>query len=99
VLDDDHRAVLQIADALMSLFSFANHRDVQLFARQDDRLDRIGQLVDVEDRDALDVRDAIEIVIVGNEFCAKILRKSNEPCIHVAKRHVVIIQFANLEAR
>ncbi len=35
VLDDDHRAVVEIADALAGLFAVAHDRDVQFFAGQD----------------------------------------------------------------
>ncbi len=68
LLDHDHRAVIEIADALVRLLAFANDVHVQFFARQHDGLDRVGELVDVEHLDAFDLRDAIEIVVVGEEL-------------------------------
>jgi hypothetical protein len=99
VFDDDHRSIFKVADALMKLFPFANHGDVQLLAGQHDRFDRVGELVNVEHRDAFDVRDAVEIVIVGHELGAKLLRQAHQPRVHVARGHVGEISFADLDCR
>ena len=42
---DDHRTVIKVCNALVMLFSILDDLDGQLFTRQDDRLDRIGEIV------------------------------------------------------
>ena len=66
-LDHDHRAVVQVADALAGLLALLDDLDAHLLAGVDDRLHRVGQLVDVQDPDALQLRHAVEVVVVGED--------------------------------
>ena len=66
-LDDDHRAVVEEADALARLLALLDDPDAELLAGQDRRLDRVRQRVDVQDPDALQLGDAVEVEVVGQD--------------------------------
>src|ERR1017187_8954319 len=51
VVDDDHRAIIQISDALVVFLAFFKDKHFHDLARQHDGLERVRQLVDVQDRD------------------------------------------------
>src|SRR6185295_15123516 len=61
VVDDDHRAVVQIRDTLVVFLAFFCHEHGHDLAGEHDRLQRVGQLVDVEDFDTAKLRDFIEV--------------------------------------
>ena len=52
LFDHHHRAVIEIADALADLVAGLDDLDRQRFARQRDRLQRVGHLIQVDDLDA-----------------------------------------------
>src|SRR5881628_2615974 len=58
ILDDDHGAVLEVADGLAGLFAFLDHAHGNLLARQNDWTDGLREVVHVEHGDALELRDA-----------------------------------------
>jgi len=62
----------------MGFLTFANDLHVELLARQNDRFDGVGQLVDVKNRNTLDLRNAIKIVIIGQKLSLKLLRQTNQ---------------------
>ena len=62
-LDHDHRAVVEVADALLGLLALADDLDAQRLARQHRRLERVREVVDVEHAHALDLRDLVEVVV------------------------------------
>jgi len=47
ILDDDHSAIIQVADTLAGFFALLHDLDLHIFARQQDRLDGVGKFVDV----------------------------------------------------
>src|SRR5437870_1702672 len=53
ILDDDHRAVLEVADALGLLLSFLDHPNGDLFTGQDDRTHGLREVVHVQHGDSL----------------------------------------------
>ena len=52
-LDHDHRPVVEVRDALAGLLALLDDLDLQRVAGQERRLDRVGELVEVQDADAL----------------------------------------------
>src|ERR1043165_2950170 len=64
VVDDHHRAVVQIGDTLVVLFAFLKDEDAHRFARQNHRLQRVREFVDVQHVDAAKLRYFVEIEIV-----------------------------------
>ena len=62
-VDDHHRPVVEVADALARLLAFLDHPNAHFFAGQDRGLDGVRQLIDIEDSNPLDRGDPIEIVV------------------------------------
>src|SRR5207342_3525141 len=53
-------------------------------ARQDDRLERVGQLVDVEHVDAAQLRDLVQVEVVRHDLAVQRTRQLNELEIDLA---------------
>ena len=66
-LDDDHRPVIEEADALAGLLALLDHLDPELLAGQDGGLHGVGQRVDVQDPHALELGDPVQVVVVGQD--------------------------------
>ena len=66
-LDDDHRAVVEERDALAGLLALLDDLDPERFAGQERRLDRVRELVEVDDPDALELGDPVEVVVGGQD--------------------------------
>jgi len=67
-IDNDHGAILQEGDALRGFFAFAEDEDAHGFTGKNGWLHRIGQFVDIQNRNALNAGDFVEIVIIGDNF-------------------------------
>ena len=52
-VNDDHRAVLEVADALAKLFPVFDNVYEHFFTREYDGFDGVGKLVDVQDGDTI----------------------------------------------
>ncbi len=90
VLDDDHRAVLEIADRLGGLLTLLDHAHRDLLARQDDRTNGFREIVHVEHRDALKLGHAIEAVIIGHDRDAEALRERDELSVGAVPSRVLL---------
>src|SRR5256885_5343780 len=67
VLHHDHGAVIQVGDPLVLLFPFLDHLDVHLLTGDDDRLERVGEVVEVEDANPFQLRHPVEVVIIRHD--------------------------------
>src|SRR5262249_55713055 len=63
-----HRSVVEVSHALVIFLTFLQDKDPHYFAGQHDRLQGVGELVDVEHGHAPELRDFVEIEIVGDDF-------------------------------
>ena len=91
VVDDDHRAVIEIGDALVVFLPFLEDEDLHDLARQDDRLQRVRQLVDVQHFDAAKLRDLVQIEVVRDDLALKRARQLDQLQVdfaHVREVHV-----------
>ena len=77
-LDDDHRPVVEETDALARLLALLDHLDPQLLAGQDGRLHGVGERVDVHHPHALELGDAVEVEVVGEDDAAAALGELDE---------------------
>src|SRR5262249_56692623 len=68
VVDHDHGPIVQVGDPLVVFLPFFDHEDLHELAGEDDRLERIGQLVDVEDLHAAQLRHFVQIEVVGHDL-------------------------------
>ena len=84
VFDHDHGAVVKVADALADLLASIDHLDLELLARDEARLDRVGQLVDVQDVDVLDLRNLVEVEIGGQQVGVQLLRQLDQLAVDSA---------------
>ena len=84
LLGDDHRAVVEIADALALLFAALEELDRQALAREHDRLHRVGQVVEVDDFDSLEPGDLVEVVVVGDDLAPEMLGQDHQALIDFA---------------
>ena len=66
LLDHDHRAVFQVADALADLVARLDDLHLQHLAGQGHRLQGVGQFVQVDDLDALQLGDLVQVEVVGH---------------------------------
>ena len=67
-VDDDHGAVLEITDALTGFFAFAKDEDAHALAGKNGGAESVGEKIDVENADALNAGDFVEIEIVGDDL-------------------------------
>lgn len=67
-IHDDHRAVVEISHALPELLAVLDDMDNHLFSRQYHRFYGVGQFIDIQDGNALQFGDFVQIVIVGDNL-------------------------------
>jgi hypothetical protein len=84
LLGNDHRPIIEIANALTLLFAPLQKLDCQALARKHDRLHRIGQIVEVDHFDSLQPRDLVEIVVVGDDLPPEVLRQHHQTLVNLA---------------
>ena len=77
-LDDHHRAVFEIAHALARLFAGLDDADLDVFAGQEHGLQGVGQVVEVDHRDALQPGDLVEVVVVGDQLALQVLGQRDQ---------------------
>ena len=94
VLDHDHGAVIEVGDTLILLLPLLDDLHVHLLAGNDDRLERVREVVEVEDADAFELGDAIEVVVVGHDREASLLRQLDQLHVDLVElRNVVVDEF------
>ena len=86
LLDHDHRAVVQVADALADLVARLDQPDRHGLAGQGHRLQGVGQLVEVDDLDALQLGDLVQVEVVGHHPGAERLGQDHQPLVHLVRR-------------
>ena len=91
VLDDDHRAVVEIAYTLSLLAPFAEHLHLDLLAGQHGGLHGAGEHVDVEDPDALDLGHLAEVEVGRQDVGAAVLTEAHELAVDVVEVVVVVV--------
>ena len=84
VLGDDHRAVVEIAHPLPRLLASLEDLDHQGLAGQHDRLEGVGQVVEVDDLDPLEPGDLVQVVVVGDNPTAQVLGQDDELLVDLA---------------
>ena len=81
LLDHHHGAVLEIADPLAHLVARLDDAHVQRFSGQGDRLEGVGDLVQVDDLDPLQLGDLVQVVVIGHHPAAQAAGHDHEPLI------------------
>ena len=68
VVDHYHGAVVQIRHALVVFLAFFEDEHLHDLARQDDGFEGVRQFVDIQHFDALQLRDLVQIKVVGDDL-------------------------------
>ena len=68
VVDDHHRAIVQIDNTLVVLLAFLENKHAHELTGKHDGFEGIGELVDIEDLNASHLRHFVEVEIVGDDL-------------------------------
>src|SRR5262245_14276788 len=90
-LDDDHRPVVEVADTLTHVLAGLDDADAEVLAGQKGGLDRVRERVDVEDADALEVGDPVEVEIVRQDGPPVALRERDELRVDLGRARDVLV--------
>src|SRR5262249_45863534 len=99
IVDHDHRAVVEIRDTLVVFLALFEDEDFHDLARQDHWLERVGELVDVEDVDAPQLGNLVEIEIVRDDLALQRARKLDQLEIHFADVRKIHVRDADFDTR
>ena len=77
-LDDDHRAVVQVAHALARLLARLDDPHFDRLAGQEHRLQGVGQVVEVDHAHAVQLGHLVEVVVVGDDLAVQVLGQQHE---------------------
>src|SRR5262245_2506433 len=83
LLDDDHRAVVEIADALTDLVALFDDSYRQVLAGERHELEGVGQLVQVDDVHALQLANLVQVEVVGDDASADGLGQNDQALVHL----------------
>src|SRR5258708_16492373 len=81
-LNDDHGAVIKVTYALSQLFAILHDFDINVFAWKQNRFDRMGEFLDVENFHALQLCHAIEIEVAVDHEAVPVLDAFDQLTIH-----------------
>src|SRR5205814_9826756 len=84
ILDDNHGAVVQVSYTLASFAAFLDDTHLHSLAGQHHGLDHVGQFVDVEHPHALQRRDLVQLIVVGDDRAAHIFRQLDQLGVYFA---------------
>ncbi len=70
-----------------------------MLAGQHHRLDRVGQLVDVEDRHALQLGHTVEVIVIGQDRTFQLTRQHHQLIVHFAHALGVDVADAHQDVR
>jgi hypothetical protein len=99
VIHDDHGAVVEVGDALVVLLAFLQDEYLHQLARQDHRLERVGELVDVQHLDAAELRHLVQVEIVGDDLSLQRPRQLDQLQIDLAHVGEIDIGDHHVDAR
>src|SRR5579884_957232 len=87
----DHRAIVQVADALTQFFAFLHNLDIDILAGKQNGLDCVRQFVDVQHFDALQFRHAVEVEVVSDDGAMQVTRHLHQLAIYLGNAFYVVI--------
>src|SRR5436190_5612513 len=98
IVDNDHRAVIQIGNALIEFLAFFKNEDLHGFAGQIDRLQRVSQFIDVEHFHAAQLSNLVQIEVIRHDLGFKFLGKLNELHVDFAHGRIVVLDKLDSDA-
>ena len=98
VVHDNHRSVVQVGDTLTGFLSFLDDLDRHALSGQHNRLEGVGQLVDVQDFDALQFRNLVQVEIIGDDLGVQFFRQGHQFRVHTLQLREVVIADLDVHA-
>src|SRR5690349_21841715 len=80
---DDHCTIIQVPDPLTQFFAILHGLNLNLFSWQQDRLDSVGQFINIENFNPLQFSNPVKIKIVGNDWAMQITRQFHKFSINI----------------
>src|SRR3989442_186013 len=96
VVHHHHGAVIEVGDPLVIFLAFLEDEDPHDLTRQNDGLERVGELIDVQNREPLELRDLVQVEIVGDDFRLVQFCELNQLHVHVASLREVVLHNLHL---
>src|SRR5262245_46398667 len=97
IFANHHRSVVEITDALPRGLSRLDDLDRQPLSGKVAGFERIGQVVEVDDINALDAGDLVEVEVVGDDAPAQLLGEFHEPLIDRHSPGFILLDFVQLD--
>ena len=97
IVDHHHGPIVEISHALVVFLAFLQDEDFHDFARQNNRLERICQLVDVQHLDSLQLRNFIQVEVVRDDFAFVDFRQLDQFQVDLTHGREIILNDLNLE--
>ncbi len=82
LLHYDHRAIIEVANSLAHLVSRLDQANRQDLTRQRNRFKRVGHFVQVDHFHPLQLRDLVEVKVIGNNAGSQSLGKHDQAFVH-----------------
>src|SRR5712664_601026 len=92
-----HGAVVEVGHALVEFLALFENEHSHDLARQYDRLHCVGQLVDVQDHYAVQLRDLVQVEIVRHDLTVVDLGQLDQLHIHFADVGKVVLHDLDIE--
>ena len=92
--DDDHRSVVEVGHALPGLLALLDDLDLERIAGQERRLDRVRELIDVQDPNVVQLRHTVQVEVVGQDRGVAPVRQVDQ--LRVDGFHVMRVLVAQL---
>src|SRR4029077_5470211 len=92
-----HSTVIKVGHALVVFLTFLQNENAHGLAGEHDRLQRIGEFIDVQDFDALQLRDFIQIEIVGDDLALVQLGQFDKLEVDFADGGEIVFDDLNLQ--
>ena len=99
IVDHHHGTVIQVSHALVVLLAFLQNKHAHGLARQHNRLQRVRQLIDIQNLDAMQLCDFIQIEVVGDDLAIVDLGQLDQLHVHLANVGKVIFHNLHVEVR
>ena len=78
VINYNHRAVIEIGNPLVIFLPFLENENAHRLSRQHDRLERVGELIDVQNTHAAKLSDFIQIEIIRDDYGVKLFAEFDQ---------------------
>src|SRR5262249_30096785 len=83
IVHDDHRTVVEVGHSLIVLLPLLQNEHLHYLTGQHNRFERIGQLVDIQDRHSSELSNLVQVEIVGYDLTLELSRQLDQLVIDI----------------